>query len=500
MASPYYNFGLPAGATREQLIASKSAALEAAKAKAAEPRVPTQQHPIAAALEALDFGGARPVGFYTGIGAPEAWAKSEPTADVLEGLSGNWKKLATLEWARHLDSQKPPDPKVPTAYRRFDWETPGSALAEKNWTAAQGAAAARGLLDVNPNNKITWDTLRDANFTDPGTGHRLRPEQIEFLVGLGQGGSQNDLHFQSELKNFGLTKDSSDADLAAGYDAIARAQQFKNQLPKRGLDIGGVGNFFASLAAPAIGLATGNPAFAAALGGTIGAATHRGNPLDTALGALGGYGAGKFGASVQTQGFKNAVTGLNPLKTAGGTGASKALSESSGHGADALGLTSNPSALASLYSPATAVPTGLPPLVAGFEGLSGSALSLPNLANVVTATGPITGLPDFSSDILYSPNSGATSGVLNSVVRGLASGASQSFINAFLTPRAPRAPGFTDGGFQVAGDVGQTISNVIGGGNLTPAMETFFTPQPSGGQSNSRYSVYRDQMPQLMNA
>ena len=264
-------------------------------------------------------------------------------AAILKGLGPKWKnlaqnRLATRAAARaQYQSETPAERVARTTYRRFDWKTPGSALREKGWgeigslsAQTKGAAAARGLINIDPTNNISLDALREGiiskraidigsydpgkaqHFIDPESGYKLSPQQMLFLGGAGIP-TPNSLFFQAELKGMGLTANSSDAQLAAGYDAVARGQQYKNQLPKRGADFGGIGGFVFNTVLPVAAGAI-NPLLGAAVGAGTGALSSRGELIPTVIGAARGYSGGQFVQNVAAHGLKNAILGLNPFQ------------------------------------------------------------------------------------------------------------------------------------------------------------------------------------------
>jgi hypothetical protein len=374
-------------------------------------------------------------------------------AAMLEGLGPKWKRLAQIK-LNNLTAQlnKTPAQRIADAtYRRFDWETPGSALKEKGWgeigslsAQTQGAAAARSLITFDPTNKIS---MTGNNFVDPETGRTLTPQQMMFLGGAGEGGSANDLFFQSELKGMGLTANSSDAQLAAGYDAVARGQQYKNQLPKRGADFGGIGGFVFNTVLP---IAAGfiNPYLGAAVGAGTGALSSRGKLIPTAIGAASGYSGGKFLQNVANPaiGLRGAILGANPFQTPTAAGVAASGTAAAGNaltrGLGAVGRY----AAANPYLTATTLGAGYsaytapePPtekettqlLLTAFPSLQQGQQGIGSLANMAAGTTPTPNVP-----YTYEPSyTGKVLGpsFMNQIERGLSTSGIRSLGPNFMS-------------------------------------------------------------------
>lgn len=110
-------------------------------------------------------------------------------------------------------------------YERFDWETPGSYLAQKGQTPAQAAAAARSILGEGPlPNPETIKSLRGQEALDAMRGYASLANGYDERQAIAR-----------YLGEQGLGADSTDAELSSALDTYHRAKQFQNQLPKRGI-------------------------------------------------------------------------------------------------------------------------------------------------------------------------------------------------------------------------------------------------------------------------
>lgn len=251
----------------------------------------------------------------------------------------------------------------------------------------------------------------------------------------------------------------------------------------------------AGIAGPAIGALTGNPLIGAGAGGLFGGAS--GGPAAGILGAIGGYGAGG-GFDSLTAGIKESLGlgGNEAFVNAGGLG----LSGTDLFNPTSLATNAVPNAglginAANLFNPAAlggAINSGVTALNGGAYTPGGGFLN-PN------------GIGDLSSE-LYDP---VSLGGVPTGSNGLLD-AAKEIGGDFISDAAGALFGSTDATDQLAtnfgggaGDSTALLSALTGDGGggtgLSSAMETFFTPLASSGSSggNSRYSVYRHQLPQF---
>ena len=375
--------------------------------------------------------------------------------------------------------------------------------------AAQGARAAPMVSGAVQGGSTPFLSAKDIPYKQPGSVsnfYGMTPENVfapgQFLDkfyndavkgGITTGGNAGILNTlrttnyggnaqQNELLqqylNTGQVPAGLDPNYAIGnYDyAIreqGRQQQTKSPSLLGSLLKGLIGPTIGALALGPIGLGLSSAAFGGALGGAIQGGVSNGVP-GAVLGGLGGYGVGSGINSLA-----NYATGL------GGGFANPSALGLSGSNLSLPGLAFGPGSTAVGGYGASAL------------GLTGANLALPGLAfNALPVGGYGASAVGGNPASLYSPSSGggvsAPVSSAGSVARAGGALLSQ-FIGGYGTPYA------TGSAALQTPEAYEALAPVLTSGGITPAMESFFTPvAPQGGGTGDRFSVYRNQLPQLM--
>ena len=343
--------------------------------------------------------------------------------------------------------------KQPGSVSNFYGMTPENVFAPGQFLDKFYNDAVKGGVTTGGNEGIL-KTLRSVDYAN-------NPQQFALL---------------QQYLNTGQVPAGLDPNYAIGnYDYAIREQGRQQQTKSPSL----LGSLLKGVIGPAVGFALAGP-FGAALGGGIQGGVSDG-PLGAVLGGLGGYG---FGSGLNSLG---SLAGLGSWNGALGGGASGFANPS------ALGLTGSNLSLPGLaFGPGSTAVSGYG---ASALGLNGANLALPGLVNA----GRALSIPGYGASAvggnpssLYTPGVSAPVSSAGSVARTGGDLLSQ-FIGGYGTPYA------TGSAALQTPEAYEALAPVLTSGGITPAMESFFTPvAPQGGGTGDRFSVYRNQLPQLM--